>query len=106
MARKFFFVCAGLLCLAFAYHLGAVNVTAQPRESGLKVGRYAVAAGPGQVILLDTTTGTSSTLETWVIPEKDFPKMQGGKVVYWNNVAPDSQHAVDGVRRGEASLDK
>ena len=29
MARKFFFVCAGLLCLALAYHLGAKSVAAQ-----------------------------------------------------------------------------
>jgi hypothetical protein len=29
MARKFFYVCAGLLCLALAYHLGARSATAQ-----------------------------------------------------------------------------
>ena len=106
MAKRFFYVCAGLLCLALAYHLGAANVTAQTRESGLKVGRYAVAAGSEQVILLDTTTGATSRLETWIVPEKDFPKMQGGRVTYWSNVSPDFQHAVDAVRRGEASLGK
>ena len=29
MARKFFFVCAGLLCLAIAFHLGATTAGAQ-----------------------------------------------------------------------------
>jgi hypothetical protein len=28
-ARAFFFICAGLLCLAIAYHLGATSVQAQ-----------------------------------------------------------------------------
>ena len=28
-ARSFFFVCAGILCLALAYHLGARSATAQ-----------------------------------------------------------------------------
>ena len=28
-ARAFFFVCAGILCLALAYHLGARSATAQ-----------------------------------------------------------------------------
>jgi hypothetical protein len=29
MAKRFFYVCAGLLCLALSYHLGARNATAQ-----------------------------------------------------------------------------
>lgn len=29
MAKRFFYVCAGLLCLALAYHLGASNASAQ-----------------------------------------------------------------------------
>lgn len=29
VAKRFFFVCAGLLCLAVAYHLGARNAGAQ-----------------------------------------------------------------------------
>ena len=34
MARRFFFVCAGILCIAFAYHLGAGNATAQGQSRG------------------------------------------------------------------------
>lgn len=29
MAKRFFYVCAGLLCLAVAYHLGASRASAQ-----------------------------------------------------------------------------
>ena len=34
MAKRFFYVCAGILCLAFAYHLGARNATAQGQTTG------------------------------------------------------------------------
>jgi len=34
MAKRFFYVCAGILCLAFAYHLGATNARAQGGASG------------------------------------------------------------------------
>ena len=33
MARKFFYVCAGLLCLAVAYHFGAQSATAQAPDN-------------------------------------------------------------------------
>lgn len=34
MAKRFFFVCAGILCLALAYHLGANTATAQTGAKG------------------------------------------------------------------------
>ncbi len=34
MAKRFFYVCAGILCLAFAYHLGATSATAQGQSTG------------------------------------------------------------------------
>ena len=37
MAKRFFYICAGLLCLALAYHLGARNATAQ---SGVGAGGH------------------------------------------------------------------
>ena len=40
IAKKFFYVCAGLMCLAFAYHLGARSATAAP-----PAGNPVVAAG-------------------------------------------------------------
>ncbi|HEY3216222.1 MAG TPA: hypothetical protein VGK93_06980 [Candidatus Eisenbacteria bacterium] len=32
-AKRFFYVCAGLLCLALAYHLGARSATAQATKT-------------------------------------------------------------------------
>lgn len=34
MAKRFFYTCAGILCLALAYHLGASNATAQSGTRG------------------------------------------------------------------------
>ncbi len=34
MAKRFMFVCFGLLCLAFAYHLGAGSAHAQSGAAG------------------------------------------------------------------------
>ena len=34
MAKRFFYICAGILCLAFAYHLGATNAKAQGGVTG------------------------------------------------------------------------
>jgi hypothetical protein len=34
MAKRFFYACAGILCLAIAYHLGATLATAQGTEGG------------------------------------------------------------------------
>ena len=36
MAKRFFFICAGILCLAFAYHLGAKNASAQSGTGHIK----------------------------------------------------------------------
>ncbi len=46
MTRKFFFSCAGLLCLALAYHLGSSRAVAGPDEivasSGYNCGAVAI----------------------------------------------------------------
>jgi len=36
MAKKFFYACAGILCLAFAYHLGASRAVAQGASGQIK----------------------------------------------------------------------
>jgi len=36
MAKRFFFICAGILCLAFAYHLGARSASAQAGTGHIK----------------------------------------------------------------------
>ena len=43
-AKGFFYVCAGLLCLALAYHLGAPNATAQAPKSQIVSG-YGTSTG-------------------------------------------------------------
>jgi len=43
MAKRFFYVCAGILCLAFAYHLGATRASAQAPSTG-KI-RFVESAG-------------------------------------------------------------
>jgi len=48
MARKFFYVCAGMLMLALAYHLGATQANAQLGSItavGIEQGRVAMAVG-------------------------------------------------------------
>jgi hypothetical protein len=36
MAKRFFFICGGLLCLALAYHLGAQSAAAQSGTGHIK----------------------------------------------------------------------
>lgn len=51
MAKRFFYVCLGILCLACAYHLGANNASAQ--GSGGKI-RMVAAAGDDVWLVTDT----------------------------------------------------
>jgi hypothetical protein len=50
-ARAFFFVCAGLLCLALVYHLGAQNAGAQLGSSIAGVLDYAGGRAGGIVVV-------------------------------------------------------
>ena len=38
VAKRFLYVCTGILCLAFAYHLGATIAKAAPQEGNPVVG--------------------------------------------------------------------
>ena len=59
VAKQFFFVCAGFLCLAFAYHLGATNATAAKPGSTIIAAEcdwpVAVACVDRTVYVLDVT---------------------------------------------------
>ena len=55
MARKFFYVCAGMLMLALSYHLGAGTAAAQ--ATGRVVSMQALFAGVGGGILYCTDAG-------------------------------------------------
>lgn len=59
MAKKSFYVCAGLLCLALAYHFGAASATAQ---SGATMQGASFSATPGSS--LSTTFVVNRTLYT------------------------------------------
>jgi hypothetical protein len=51
MAKRFFYGCAGFLCLAFAYHLGATGAAAQGGSRGQI--RFVEARGPHVVVVSD-----------------------------------------------------
>jgi len=55
MAKRFLFVCAGLLCLALSYHLGARNATAQAPSGSVTAMAYTGASY--QTCLVATTSG-------------------------------------------------
>jgi hypothetical protein len=67
MAKRFFYVCAGLLCLALVYHLGARTATAQaPGNADVAMtqngGDHTVVTENG-----DVYTATSGALDApWV----------------------------------------
>ncbi len=52
MAKRLFFICAGILCLALAYHLGATNATAQSGARGEI--RFVDARGPYVLVVSET----------------------------------------------------
>lgn len=45
VAKKFFYVCAGILLLALSYHFGAKNATAQAGGNVIGVAAYFYSAG-------------------------------------------------------------
>ena len=55
VAKRFFYICAGLLCLALAYHFGAQSATAQAPADPI-VG-VAAAGGNYDVVTVVTTNG-------------------------------------------------
>ena len=52
MAKRFMFVCLGILCLAFAYHLGAGN--AQAESSGSTKIRLITASGDNAWVVTES----------------------------------------------------
>lgn len=52
LAKRFFYVCAGILCLALAYHLGSTNAAAQ--------------AGAGHIRQIETEGDN-----VWVVTDSD-----------------------------------
>jgi len=104
-ARAFFFVCAGLLFLALAYHLGARNATAQAPGSDIQ--DVAVLAGvlnDGGTIPLPTYRDGTAASESecqWTVSMNDVRDgaiccgvhnhcfTQGRQVRVYNDVYPE-----------------
>jgi hypothetical protein len=55
VAKRFFYICAGILCLALAYHFGAMNAQAQ-------------ASGPVQVEIVNVRPSVWDGLSTLGLP--------------------------------------
>ncbi len=63
-AKRFFYVCAGLLCLAVAYHFGAVNAAAQaPGNPVVAFLRHEIGAGAWVAVTANGDIFTSSPIE-------------------------------------------
>lgn len=79
MAKRFFFICAGILCLALAYHLGASNATAQGGAKGQI--RFVESRGPHVVVVTDTD-------DIYVIDPEKLPNVAKG--VGWTRFKLDA----------------
>ena len=62
LAKRFFYVCAGLLCLALSYHFGALNATAQAP------GNSVVASFGGALSAVVTANGDVYIADQWYGP--------------------------------------
>jgi hypothetical protein len=51
MAKRFFYACAGMLCLVFAYHLGSTTAVAQGQSGKV---RFVEAWGDRVWVVTDT----------------------------------------------------
>jgi hypothetical protein len=69
MAKRFFYICLGILCLALAYHFGASNATAQSDAKGQI--RLIDTRGPYVVIV-------SATDDIYVIDPEKLPNVAKG----------------------------
>ena len=62
VAKRFFYVSAGILCLALAYHFGAVNATAQ--APGNPVVAYGTGTGPSNFVAVTANGDVYGALES------------------------------------------
>jgi len=79
MAKKFFYVCAGLFLLALSYNLGARSATAQVARPSV-AGRFQIVNGTPEfasnITLLDTATGDTWLKCTWEDDTSGWCKMR------------------------------
>ena len=81
MAKRFFYVCAGLFLLALSYHMGARGAAAQ--AEGQVVGIASAYDGAGQTIVTRVVTSAGD-----VYHKERFPPWQYEGNIYGANPTP------------------
>lgn len=82
-AKRFFYVCAGLLCLVLAYHFGAINATAQTPAAGevaVSMGSFMASEAVPLPTYRDGTTALLSECSWIVSPRYINATRYGGTV--------------------------
>ena len=101
-AKRFFFVSAGILCLAATHHLGATNARAQS-PSFRVVGENTVVSGNG-MFTLDVTAGRVEASSWTTGPTGERMKLHGaGEETRRSGEVPpahDETHVRDELARG------
>jgi len=86
LAKRFFFVSAGILCLALAYHFGATSATAQSTGNpvvGMIGGASAAITANGDVYELD---GSGNFSGNWHRASNIFGAATGATQRSWGQV--------------------
>jgi len=84
-AKRFFYVCAGLLCLALAYHLGATNAKAAPPGNPVVA---MCAEGTGWIL---ATTANGDVYRAGPVPTRTLNNWELVGNVFVNASAPAQQ---------------
>jgi hypothetical protein len=66
MAKKFFFVCGGILMLVLAYHFGATSATAQAPSNPIVAGDYVAVITANGDVYSNSSEIPPSGAATWV----------------------------------------
>ena len=97
VAKRFFYVCAGLLCLALAYHFGATSATAAKPGSTIIAAEcdwpVAVACVDRTVYVLDVTNPQGL---------RNYPSIPGTDPVIAVNYSGSSNHITAMLLNGNA----
>jgi hypothetical protein len=96
VAKRFFYVCAGILCLALAYHLGVQSATAQV---GSTVNGFAMYPGGGAASTCWVMTPSGDIYGRYLDPNSSgssSPLYFVGN--FWGGPTPATQQTWGGVK--------
>ena len=85
VAKRFFYVSAGILCLALAYHLGATTATAQAPSNPV-VGITDVTGGESAITANGDTYFTNTGGATWELRGNLFSAPSPAAQQAWGQV--------------------